>query len=111
MRKCHLNTCPVGVATHDPELIKCFTGEPEYLIQYFTFMIQEVREIMAELGIRKFNDLVGRTDMLRQRETDHWKAKTVDLSPILYRPEETNTTPTYCVEKQIHKIDDVLDRE
>jgi glutamate synthase (NADPH/NADH) large chain len=111
MRKCHLNTCPVGVATHDPELTQRFTGEPEHLIRYFTFMVQEIREIMAQLGIRKFNDLIGRTDLLMQRETDHWKARTVDLSAILYRPPEADTEATYCVESQIHKIDDVLDRK
>jgi glutamate synthase (NADPH/NADH) large chain len=110
MRKCHLNTCPVGVATHDPELTKHFTGDPQHLINYFTFMVQEIREIMASLGIRNFNDLVGRTDLLQQREIDHWKARTVDLSDILYMPEESKTSPTYCVESQIHKIDDVLDR-
>ncbi|HVO41028.1 MAG TPA: glutamate synthase large subunit [Aggregatilineales bacterium] len=110
MRKCHLNTCPVGVATHDPELTKRFAGKPEHLINYFTFMIQEVREIMAQLGVRKFEELVGRTDLLEQRKVDHWKARTVDLSDILYRPEQANHTPNHCVETQIHKIDDVLDR-
>jgi glutamate synthase (NADPH/NADH) large chain len=110
MRKCHLNTCPVGVATHDPQLTSRFHGKPEHLINYFTFMVEEVREIMAQLGIRKFNDLIGRTDLLYQREVDHWKARTVDLSAILYQPEESKTSPTYCVEKQIHKIDNVLDR-
>ncbi len=110
MRKCHLNTCPVGVATHDPELTKHFTGDPQHLINYFTFMVQEIREIMASLGIRKFNDLVGRTDLLQQRQIDHWKARTVDLTDLLYMPEESKTSPTYCVEQQIHKIHDVLDR-
>jgi glutamate synthase (NADPH/NADH) large chain len=111
MRKCHLNTCPVGVATHDPELVKRFTGKPEHLIRYFTFMVQEVREIMAQLGIRKFDDLIGRTDLLEQRKVDHWKAGTVDLSAILYQPEESKCNATYCVESQIHKIDDVLDKK
>jgi glutamate synthase (NADPH/NADH) large chain len=110
MRKCHLNTCPVGVATHDPELTSHFTGDPQHLINYFTFMVQEVREIMASLGIRKFDDLVGRTDLLQQRPIDHWKARTVDLTDLLYMPAESKTSPTYCVEKQIHKIDTVLDR-
>ncbi|MEP7284749.1 MAG: glutamate synthase large subunit, partial [Chloroflexota bacterium] len=110
MRKCHLNTCPVGVATHDPELTQHFKGKPQDLINYFTFMVQEVREIMAELGIRKFDDLVGRTDMLQQRHVDHWKARTVDLSDILYQPPQWQSSPNHCVEAQIHKIDDVLDR-
>ena len=109
MRKCHLNTCPVGVATQDPELRKRFTGKPEHLIAYFTFMVQEVREIMAQLGIRQFDDLIGRTDLLVQRKIDHWKAHTVDLSALLYRPAEADHTPTHCVESQVHKIDDVLD--
>ncbi len=109
MRKCHLNTCPVGVATHDPELRKRFTGKSEHVISYFTFMAQEVREIMAQLGVRKFDDLVGRTDLLVQRKVDHWKAKTVDLSAILYRPPEADHTPNHCVESQVHKINDVLD--
>jgi glutamate synthase (NADPH/NADH) large chain len=110
MRKCHLNTCPVGVATQNPELRKRFRGRPEHLINYFTFMVQEIREIMAQLGIRTFNELVGRTDLLTVREVDHWKASTVDLSAILYRPKEAEISPTYCTECQIHKIDDVLDK-
>jgi glutamate synthase (NADPH/NADH) large chain len=111
MRKCHLNTCPVGVATQDPELRKRFRGKSEHLISYFTFMAQEVREIMSELGIRKFDDLVGRTDLLVQREVEHWKAKTLDLSAILHRPENAEHTATCCIEEQIHKIDDIMDRE
>jgi glutamate synthase (NADPH/NADH) large chain len=110
MRKCHLNTCPTGVATQDPELRKRFTGRPEHLIAYFHFMAQEVREIMAELGIRKFEDLVGRTDLVALREVEHWKARTLDLSALLYQPEEAHFNATHCVEPQIHKIDDVLDR-
>jgi glutamate synthase (NADPH/NADH) large chain len=110
MRKCHLNTCPVGVATQDPELRSRFQGKPEHLINYFTFIAQEVREIMAQIGIRYFDDLVGRTDLLMQRQVDHWKARTVDLSAILYQPEEAKRNATHCVESQIHKIDDVLDK-
>lgn len=110
MRKCHLNTCPVGVATQNPELRKRFTGEPEHLINYFTFIAQEVREIMAQLGVRKFDELVGRTDMLEMREVDHWKAKTVDLSRLLYRSALADRTASCCVEAQVHKINGVLDR-
>jgi glutamate synthase (NADPH/NADH) large chain len=110
MRKCHQNTCPVGVATQDPELRKKFTGRPEYLINYFRFMVQEVREIMAELGIRKFDDLVGRRDFLSARIIDHWKAKTLDPSPLLYMPKEARGHATHCVQAQVHKIHDVLDR-
>jgi len=109
MRKCHQNTCPVGVATQDPELRKKFTGRPEHLINYFTFMVREVREIMAELGIRKFNDLVGRRDLLTVRAIDHWKAKTVDPSPLLFVPKEAEEYATHCVQDQIHKIHDVMD--
>jgi glutamate synthase (NADPH/NADH) large chain len=109
MRKCHQNTCPVGVATQDPELRKKFTGRPEHLINYFTFMAREVREIMAELGIRKFDDLVGRRDLLAVRTIDHWKAKTVDPSPLLFVPKEAEEYATHCVQDQIHKIHDVID--
>ncbi len=110
MRKCHQNTCPVGVATQDPELRKKFTGKPDHLINYFRFMVREVREIMAELGIRKFDDLVGRRDLLAVRAIDHWKAGTVDPSPLLFVPKEAAEYATHCVQNQIHKIDDVLDR-
>ena len=109
MRKCHLNTCPVGVATQDPELRKRFRGKPEYLINYFTFIASEAREIMAELGIRKFDDLVGRTDLLEIRKIDHWKAKTVDPSAILYRPAGSDKNASYCIQDQVHKIDNVID--
>ena len=110
MRKCHMNTCPVGIATQDEQLRKRFTGKPEYLVNYLTFVAQEAREIMASLGIRTFNELIGRTDLLVQREIDHWKAKRVDLSPILYRPPESDYQDTYCVRSQPHKLHDVMDR-
>ncbi len=110
MRKCHLNTCPVGIATQDPELKKRFNGKPEYLINYFRFMAQETREIMAGLGVKKFEDLVGRTDLLKRRDIDHWKAKYVDSSGILFRPEESLKYATRCVKDQHHKIEHVLDR-
>jgi len=110
MRKCHLNTCPMGVATQDPELRKHFAGKPEHLIRYFTFLAEEVREIMAQLGIRRFDDLVGRTDLLVQRKVDHWKARTVDLSSLLYRPERSRSSAIRCIEPQNHAINSVLDR-
>lgn len=110
MRKCHKNTCPVGVATQDPELRKRFSGKPEHLINYFTYIAEEAREIMAVLGIRKFNDLIGRADMLEARAVDHWKAKTVDPSPILAVPAPLFGTSRCCTEQQVHKIDDVIDR-
>ncbi|PKN69978.1 MAG: glutamate synthase large subunit [Deltaproteobacteria bacterium HGW-Deltaproteobacteria-12] len=111
MRKCHQNTCPVGVATQDPELRKRFTGKPEHLINFFRFLVAEVREIMAELGIRKFDDLVGRRDLLSVRKVDHWKAKTVDPSALLHVPEEAKRYAAYCIQPQVHKIDDVLDHQ
>lgn len=112
MRKCHLNTCPVGVATQHPDLRKRFTGKPEYLINYFKFIAREVREIMASLGIRKFDDLIGRTDLLKKRDDiTHWKGKTVDPSLLLFRPAEADANANFCVEDQIHKIHDVLDRK
>ena len=88
MRQCHLNTCPVGIATQDPELRKRFKGKPSNVVNYFFFVAEEVREIMAQLGIRRFEDLIGRSDLLVQRtDIDNWKAKGVDLSRVLYKPD------------------------
>src|SRR5437868_7238902 len=81
MRKCHLNTCPVGIATQDPELRKKFTGQPEHVVNFFFFVAEEVRELMAKLGIRAFDELIGRSDLLDMRRgIDHWKAKGLDFS-------------------------------
>jgi glutamate synthase (NADPH/NADH) large chain len=110
MRKCHQNTCPVGVATQDPDLRKKFTGKPEYLINFFRFLVAEVREIMAELGIRKFDDLVGRRDLLTVRTFNHWKVRTVDPRALLHVPAEAGKHATHCIQSQIHRIDDVMDR-
>ena len=109
MRKCHLNTCPVGVATQDPELRKRFNGKPEFLVNYFRFLAWEVREYMASLGMRTFDELVGRADLLEQRQVDHWKARTVDTSLILHVPAEAVKHAVHCVQKQVHKINDILD--
>jgi glutamate synthase (NADPH/NADH) large chain len=111
MRKCHLNTCPVGVATQHPELRKRFRGQSGDLINYFKFLAEEVREILAELGFKSIDEIVGRTDLIEPRKVDHWKAKTVDVSRILHRPEGADKKDSYCVEDQIHKIDDILDRK
>ncbi len=112
MRKCHLNTCPVGVATQDPELRKRFTGKSQYLVNYFRFLATEIREIMAELGFRNFNDMVGRADLLEQRkDLHHWKASKLDLSQLLFRPEEASHVTNHCTCLQTHKIDDVMDHE
>ncbi|MBI5136198.1 MAG: glutamate synthase large subunit [Nitrospirae bacterium] len=111
MRKCHLNTCPVGIATQDPELRKKFAGKPEHVINFFFFLAEEVRELMAKLGFRKFEDMVGRVDLLRTKAAiDHWKAKGVDLTAILHRPD----TPGYAIRnvaRQHHDIADVMDRK
>jgi glutamate synthase (NADPH/NADH) large chain/glutamate synthase (ferredoxin) len=110
MRKCHLNTCPVGVATQDPVLRQKFSGKPEYVVNYFFFVAEEVRELMALLGFRKFNEMVGRVDKLRpQKAIDHWKARGLDLSPLLHKPEVSPNVPRYCVEPQDHGIEEVLD--
>ena len=88
MRKCHLNTCPVGIATQDPELIKRFTGQPEHVINYFFFVAEEVREHMARMGFRTFAEMVGRSDMLDMRRgITHWKARGLDFSRLLHRPD------------------------
>lgn len=112
MRKCHLNTCPVGVATQNAELRKRFAGKSQSLINYFRFVATEVREIMAEMGFRKFNELVGRTDLIEQRtDLDHWKASKIDLSNILFRPSEASEYDTHCTCSQFHKIEDIMDHE
>ncbi|MDR0785131.1 MAG: glutamate synthase large subunit [Treponema sp.] len=112
MRKCHENTCPMGVATQDPELRRRFSGNPEHLITFFRFLAQEVREIMAKLGVRRFNDLIGRTELLVQRRSDKWKSASVDLSRLLFKEEGPSYIPggkaTYCVQNQIHEIDQTL---
>jgi glutamate synthase (NADPH/NADH) large chain len=110
MRKCHMNTCPVGVATQDPELRKRFKGQSGNLVNYFRFMAEEVREIMASVGVRNFNDLVGRTDLLEVRKGMHSKASALDPSPLLFRPDSSGSNSTYCKTSQVHKIDRVLDR-
>jgi glutamate synthase (NADPH/NADH) large chain len=112
MRKCHLNTCPVGVATQDPVLRARFTGAPEHVINYFFFVAEEVREIMATLGIRKFTDLIGRIELADMAPAvNHWKAKGVDLSRLLYAPKREQGAPLAQVDTQKHPIDDILDRK
>jgi glutamate synthase (NADPH) large chain len=110
MRKCHLNTCPVGVATQDPELRKRFTGNADHVVNFFRFLVQEFREIMAELGYRTVNEMVGQADNLEVRENiKHWKYSKLDLSPILYKEPASAFTGIYNQEKQDHGLDGVLD--
>jgi glutamate synthase (NADPH/NADH) large chain len=111
MRKCHLNTCPVGVATQDPVLRKRFTGQPEHVINYFFFVAEEVREIMAALGYRTFNEMVGQTQMLDQSTlVAHWKAKGLDFSKLFVRQKELPGQKIYHSERQNHHLEAVLDR-
>jgi glutamate synthase (NADPH/NADH) large chain len=111
MRKCHLNTCPVGVATQDPVLRKRFTGQPEHVINYFFFVAEEVREIMASLGFRTFNEMIGQTQMLDQtRLVAHWKAKGLDFSKLFVRQKEEKGQKIYHSEPQNHHLEAVLDR-
>jgi glutamate synthase (NADPH/NADH) large chain len=110
MRKCHLNTCPVGVATQDPVLRRKFTGKPEHVINYFFFVAEEVREIMAQLGIRRFNELIGRSDLLDTRKgIEHWKARGLDFSKIFYQPQIGPEVARYHSELQDHGLDKALD--
>ncbi|OYX96588.1 MAG: glutamate synthase subunit alpha, partial [Sphingobacteriia bacterium 35-40-5] len=112
MRKCHLNTCPVGVATQDPELRKLFSGKPEHIVNLFRFIAEELREIMAELGFRTINDMVGRVQFLKMRDdVDHWKVKNIDLSGILYPMDNPSGMTLYNSEKQDHNLENVLDWE
>jgi glutamate synthase domain-containing protein 2/glutamate synthase domain-containing protein 3 len=112
LRKCHLNTCSVGIATQDPALRKKFAGQPEHVINFFFFIAEQVRQYMAELGFRKVNEMVGRVDMLdTQPAVDHWKARGVDLSAILYNPPLPGRVARHCVHAQDHGLDKALDHE
>lgn len=110
MRKCHLNTCPVGVATQDPNLRKRFTGDPDHIVNFFKFITQELREIMAELGYRTVNEMIGQVDSLEMRDQiAHWKYDKLDLSAVLYKEPESLYTGLYQQEEQDHGLNDVLD--
>ena len=112
MRVCHLNTCPVGIATQDPELRKKFAGKPEFVENFFTFIAQEVRELMAELGFRKIEDMVGRADCLDiEMAVNHWKASGVDLTPLLHMPDLPAGVARHHVREQDHGLDRALDKE
>ncbi|NND33023.1 MAG: glutamate synthase subunit alpha, partial [Saprospiraceae bacterium] len=112
MRKCHLNTCPVGIATQDPELRKRFAGDPQHVINFFTFLAEELREIMADLGFRKVNEMVGKVEMLKMKKgIDHWKYKNLDLSPVLYKEPAGEEVGQFKNVPQDHGIETILDRK
>jgi glutamate synthase domain-containing protein 3 len=110
MRKCHLNTCPVGVATQDPVLRKKFQGQPEHVINFLFYIAEDLRQIMAQLGFRKIDEMVGRVDCITQRhDVDHWKASSLDLSAVLYNPHVPTRVGRHCTIKQDHGLEKSLD--
>ena len=110
MRKCHLNTCPVGIATQDPLLRSKFTGAPEHVINFFFYLAEEVREWMAQLGFRTMDEMIGRVDILQQRsDIDHWKAKHLDLSSLLHNPPVASRFGRRCLIAQDHGLNEALD--
>jgi glutamate synthase domain-containing protein 3 len=112
MRKCHLNTCPVGIATQDPDLRRKFGGAPEYVINYFFFVAEELRGIMARLGFRTVDEMVGRVDMLDMRDAiEHWKAKGLDFTEIFHNPEVPSRVGRRCLVRQDHGIEQALDHK
>ncbi|MDQ5895971.1 MAG: glutamate synthase large chain, partial [Pseudomonadota bacterium] len=112
MRKCHLNTCPVGVATQDPVLRAKFSGKPEHVVNYFFFVAEEARQIMAQLGIRKFDDLVGRADLLDTRKAvSHWKARGLDFAKVFFQPQVPADVPRRHVDLQDHGLEKALDHK
>jgi glutamate synthase domain-containing protein 2/glutamate synthase domain-containing protein 1/glutamate synthase domain-containing protein 3 len=111
MRKCHLNTCPVGVATQDPVLRRRFNGQPDHVVNFMMFVAEEVRELMASLGVRTMNEMIGRTDLLEMRSgIDHWKASGLDFSRVFYRPPAGDDVARYNTESQDHGLGHALDR-
>jgi glutamate synthase (NADPH/NADH) large chain len=110
MRKCHLNTCPVGIATQDPVLRRRFRGQPEHVVNYFFFVAEEVRELMAKLGVRRFDELVGRADLLDTRKgIEHWKAKGLDFTRIFHMPQMPPEVARHHCERQDHGLERALD--
>lgn len=110
MRVCHLDTCPVGVATQNPELRKNFTGDPQYVVNFMTFVAEDLREWMAELGFRSLKEMIGRTDCLDTvKAVDHWKKQGVDLSSLLHMPELPEGSSRYCTKRQNHGLEETLD--
>jgi glutamate synthase (NADPH/NADH) large chain len=112
MRKCHLNTCPVGVATQNPELRKRFMGKSDNLVTFFKFLAEHVREYLSEMGFRSLDEIIGRFDLLeRNYEVDHWKTKNLDLTGMLKLPDEAARNEMHCIEKQKNKLENILDLE
>ncbi len=112
MRACHLNTCPVGIATQDPELRKRFRGQPEHVIEFFFHVAEDVRELMASLGVARFDDLVGRVDLLEADEAlTHWQERGIDLANLLRAPDVPLGTPLRRTEAQVSPIDEALDHQ
>ncbi|KRT54100.1 glutamate synthase large subunit [endosymbiont of Ridgeia piscesae] len=112
MRKCHLNTCPVGIATQDPELRKRFTGKPEHVVNYFFFVAEEARRLMAKLGFRSFGEMIGQSERLDMRKAiGHWKAKGLDYSRLLAKPQAAEGDAVYNSERQDHGLDKAIDNE
>ena len=110
MRKCHLNTCPVGIATQDPELRKKFRGQPEHVVNYLHFVAEDLRKIMARLGVRTLAEMRGRVDLLKpRRNIKHWKARHLDLSRILVRPEVPEEFKAFAATQQDHGLEGALD--
>ncbi len=110
LRKCHCNTCDMGIATQDSDLKQCFKGKPEHIINFFTFIAEEVREYMAQLGFRTMNEMIGRVDKIEVQEAvDHWKANGLDLSNILFKPDMPKRIKPYCVTAQDHGIETAMD--
>ena len=112
MRKCHLNTCPVGIATQDPVLRKRFNGKPEHVVNFFFFIAEEVRQLMAQLGVRKFDELIGGTELLDiKKGIDHWKARGLDFSRIFHAPKMPDDVARYCMSGQDHRLEQALDHK
>jgi glutamate synthase (NADPH) large chain len=112
LRKCHLNTCSVGIATQDPELRRKFAGRPEYVINFFRFVAEELRQIMAELGFRSIDDMVGHSELIdTEQALSHWKAKGLDFSSILYQPEVSQAVGRRCIDSQNHNLGGALDHK
>ncbi|RMF86593.1 MAG: glutamate synthase large subunit [Nitrospirae bacterium] len=111
MRKCHLNTCPVGIATQRKELRERFPGKVDHVVNYFYFVAQEVRELMAQMGFHTMDEMIGRVEMIRVKPTDHWKARTLDFSRLLYKPDVPSRIATRHVQEQDHGLDQALDQK